>query len=174
MMDWSRKGDILFGSGLDLWTLSSAGNSQPIQLTATAFTEMQARFSPSGRWIAYTSNEFGQYEVYVQSFPKMDIKRGVSTAGGSLPRWSADGKQLYYVAPGALLMSVPITEQATSIDVGTPRSLFRTKLRQVVSIDPRILGQYDVSADGRFLMAVPDQESTPMSVILNWAPRPAR
>ncbi len=73
----------------------------------TPFVEWVAQFSPDGRFVAYCSNESGQYEVQVQPFPEGRGKWQVSTSGGGQPRWSKDGKELFYVE-GDMLIAVAV------------------------------------------------------------------
>ena len=97
---WSHDGRYLaYTSGGDVWALPLFGDPKPLRVTDTPFAEANGRISPDGRWIAYDSLESGtQSEVYIQSFPQPGRKEQVSTKGGSLPRWSADGKELFDLA----------------------------------------------------------------------------
>ena len=122
---------------------------------------------PNGRWIAYQSNESaseGQQEVYVQSFPQPGSRQQVSTRGGVVPRWSPDGRELFYLAPDLTLMSVSIESVEARPRLGPPERLFQTGLRNTEGRD------YDVAAGGRFLFNVPSSEPpvVPITVILNW------
>jgi len=168
--DWSRDGRYLaYTQRNDVWALplSGPGNAEPLRVTNTAFVESNARFSPDGRWIAYQSNESGpQGDVYIQSFPAPGIKQQVSTKGGILPRWGTHGAELFYVTPTSTLMSVSLKSAGAGLQVGTPVPLFSLPAFQSG-------GDYDVSADGRFLVHLMDTEQTPQSltVILNWAQR---
>ncbi len=71
-----------------------------------------AALSPDGRWVAYQTNESGRFEVVVQPFPDAGGNWQASTAGGAAPRWRADGKELYFLAPDATMMAVPVTAAA--------------------------------------------------------------
>ena len=103
--------------------------------------------SPDGRWLAYTSNEAAQqYDVYVASFPDMKSRRQVSSGGAAEPRWSRDGRELYFVS-GGRLMVVPVTP-GPSLQVGNPRALFSVEGYRRA----RNHQQYDVAPDGRFVM----------------------
>src|SRR5262249_34950613 len=84
----------------DIWWMSLA-DRKPQPYLATEFHESNARFSPDGKWIAYQSNETGPSEIYIAPFPPTGAKWQVSTAGGVVPRWRADGKELYFFAPGS-------------------------------------------------------------------------
>jgi len=168
--DWSRDGRYLaYTLRNDVWALplSVPGNAEPLRVTDTAFVESHARFSPDGRWIAYQSNESGtQGDVYIQSFPAPGVKQQVSTKGGILPRWGANGTELFYVTPTSTLMSVSVKSAGAGLQVAIPVPLFSLPAFQIG-------GDYDVSVDGRFLMHLMDTEQAPLSmtVILNWARR---
>ena len=80
-------------------------------------------FSPDGRWVAFETNESGRIEVVVQSFPEPFGRWPVSTRGGMWPRWSADGKELYFVVDGKMMAST-IHASGSSFEAGTPRCSF--------------------------------------------------
>src|SRR5262249_8234296 len=113
-------------TGSDLWALPLVGERKPSPVAQTTFDERGGEFSPDGRWIAYESNESGQFEVYVRSFPVGDPKSIVSKGGGTQPRWSRDGKELFYSAPDRRLMAVTVAVSAdgATIDANAPVPLF--------------------------------------------------
>jgi eukaryotic-like serine/threonine-protein kinase len=158
-------------TGLDIWALplTNSGAGKPFPYLQTQFNENQAQFSPDGRWVAYTSNEMGQDEVFVQSFPRPASKRQVSSGGGVQPRWRADGRELYYLALDQKLMAVAVKPGANP-ELGTPTPLFQTRLTAVGTAAPENRQLYDVSPDGkRFLLSLPpEQAGPPITVILNW------
>jgi Tol biopolymer transport system component len=128
------------------------------------FDENQGEFSPDGHWVAYASNESGRYEVYVQPFPGPGGKWQVSTAGGAVPVWRRDGKELFYVAPDRKLMAVAVRTGA-AFEPETAGPLFEARLRN----DPT--RHYDASADGqRFLLNMPlgEETSPPIALVQNW------
>ncbi len=129
-----------------------------------------AQFSSDGRWVAYQTDESGRFEVVVQSFPDAGGKWQVSTAGGAAPRWRADGKELYFLAPDATMMAAPVTAAGTSFAAGTPVALFPARIRGggAVATDRP---PYAVARDGRFLVnqTVADA-GAPITLILNWNP----
>ena len=104
LTDWSRDGKTLLISpqrretGQDVEVLQLDGDRKPVPLVLGPSIESFGRFSPNGKWVAYESDESGRPEVYVTSYPGASAKWQVSTEGGSKPMWSADGRQLYYLA----------------------------------------------------------------------------
>jgi eukaryotic-like serine/threonine-protein kinase len=180
--DWSRDGFLLYTknsfdskTGTDVWALPLNGDRKPFAVVQTAFEEKDAQFSPDGRWIAYQSNETGQFEIYLQRFPGPGGRQRISNAGGAQVRWRRNGRELFYVALDGRLMAVPIrfAPDGQAVDAGTPSPLFATHVGGAVSgLDRQ---QYVVSPDGqRFLMSVvpEDPNPPPIVVILNWKPRP--
>jgi len=148
------------------WDLEvySVADRKMSDFVKTDFDENQGAFSPDGRWVAYSSNESGRYDVYVQPFPGPGGKFQVSTSGGAMPVWRRDGKELFYVAADLRVMAVPVSTGAT-FEPGTPAPLFALRQRN----DPD--RHFDVSADGqRFLVAAPvgEEVSLPITLIQNW------
>ena len=164
-LDVSRDGRILlFETGDDIWSLRLDGAAKPAPFVATEFEERYAQFSPDGHWVAYTSNESGRLEIYVRAFPGGDSLVQVSANGGDLPRWSTDGKELFFFNDGKIVAA----------SVGTPGGRF-----EVTSVTPLFDCRrpdgfrrmfYDVAPDGRFLMITPDSAPgpTPLTLIVNW------
>ena len=113
-------------TGLDLWALPLAGDRKPFPVLQTPFDETSGQFSPDGRWVAYQSNESKTMQIYVRPFPGSGGQWQVSTEGGSQPRWGPDGKELFYVAPDARLMAVPIAvgADAQTLEPGARRRSF--------------------------------------------------
>jgi Tol biopolymer transport system component/tRNA A-37 threonylcarbamoyl transferase component Bud32 len=173
--DWSRDGGtVLFsqasqGSAPALWELpvTPEGNpaGQPQAYLHTQFNEQEGQFSPepNPRWVAYTSNESGQYEVYVQAFPEARGKFQVSAGGGRFPRWGPSGRELFYVSLNDKLMAAALKLGKDAVEPAAPRELFALPTPTINFIP------YDVSADGeRFLVQAPPQQASPLSVIVNW------
>ena len=124
-------------------------------------------FSPDGRWVAYTSNEGGHRDVYVEAFPASGARWQISNGGGTDPAWRKDGAELFYVAVDRNLMAVPIKTGDRSIEQGVPQRLFP------VSEGPgvELRDEYAAAADGqRFLVSQPAGQGAvaPITVILNW------
>jgi eukaryotic-like serine/threonine-protein kinase len=122
-----------------------------------------AKFSPDGRWIAYVSDETGQREIYVQPYPGPGAKSQISIDGGAEPAWSPNGRELFY-RNGDRMLAVDITTQP-AFSAGKPKLIFEGRYRRAGGQLPN----YDVAADGRFLMLKPhDQPATQFNVVLNW------
>jgi hypothetical protein len=158
-------------TGNDLWVLPLRDESKPFPFVQTPFEERAGEFSPDGRWMAYESNESGQYEIYIRSFPADGGKGVVSTRGGTQPRWRHDGKELYYIARDARLMAVSLTASADgqTMDASAPVPLFPTRLASGPAVPPG-RSQYAVAPDGRFLLntVVDESSASPITVVLNW------
>jgi eukaryotic-like serine/threonine-protein kinase len=150
---------------IDLWLLPLSGDRRPKPFVVTPSEEYGAQFSPDGRWVAYVSNESGRSEISVQAFPSPESKWQVSSAGGTMPRWRKDGRELFYLGAEGRLMAAEVS-LSPSFDSRVPTALFNVSLLQ--SPDR----QYDVSPDGtRFLVnrVSKGTQSTPMTVVLDWA-----
>jgi Tol biopolymer transport system component len=174
--DWSPDGRFLIyyipdpKSGTDLWVLP-LDTKLPFVFLKTEANELWGQFSPDGRWIAYQSNATGRYEIYIRPFSAAGAAVPVSTTGGVYPRWAADGKELYFIAPDAKMISASIRATATTIEAGPPTALFQTrKLGGGLNMIGRG-HQYDVARDGRFLINVDAEfNAPPVTLLLNWKP----
>jgi Tol biopolymer transport system component len=166
--DWSRDGKyILYARGQDLWYLMIS-DLRPTQFLKATSSLRSSRFSPDGKWVAYSSNESGRWEIYVTSFPDAHGKWQVSNAGGNQPRWRGDGKELFYLSADSKIMAVPVST-GSNFDASTPAPLFQANPREMFATSE--LFSYDVSNDGqKFLInSQLKTEMTPMSVVLNWS-----
>jgi eukaryotic-like serine/threonine-protein kinase len=147
----------------DIWMKPLDGSGEPKPFIATEFDENYGRFSPDGRWVAYSSNESGRPEVYVVPFPGPGGKWQISIAGGELPRWRGDGRELFYLAQDKTLMAVTVDAGTTAVRAGEAAPLFRTAVPTMVGYN------YAVSADGqRFLINTSVDVPPPLAVIENW------
>ena len=173
-LDWSRDGSLLLfreqspDTRWDLWVLPLEGNREPVPYIQTKFAESTGQFSPDDRWVTYVSDESGQSEIYVQPYPADGSKWQISTGGGLQPRWSADGKELFYLSADRRMMVVEVEAQET-FRPGVPSALF--DVPEFNDLRPDIFYHYDVSNDGRrFLIDVAAGESgrVPVTVVLNW------
>ncbi len=168
---WSPDGKFLLYAAydrkthMDLWLLSMSGERPPTPLLNAAHSEMQGRISPDGNWFAYSSDESGRLEVYVQSFPVPGQKWQISPDGGGDPRWSRDGRELFYVANDRHLMTVGVTSNG-AFEHGKPSPLFDTGMPPWWYAARNV---YDVARDGRFLIMAPieDDRVSPFTMIVN-------
>jgi serine/threonine-protein kinase len=157
------------GAG-DLVGIRLDGESKPVPLVATSFTELGPTFSPDGHWLAYSSNESGRNEIYVRPFPATDAGRWqVSGNGGAEPIWSADGREIFFLDPVAAMMAVPV-QTTPAFAAGAPHRLFDASF----AIDVGFHQSYTVTRDGReFLLIAPRQTGArdrPTTLVLaeNW------
>jgi Tol biopolymer transport system component len=170
--DWSSDGRILAfttttADGSQLWTTRAEQGSRPALYRQAPFVLASMQFSPDGRWIAYVSDESGQREVYVDSYPTPRSKLRISTGGGGWPKWRRDGKELYYLAPDRKVMVVAVQESPAAISVEVPRALFEGPA--VLPDETR--GQFSPNLDGtRFLFnaRVDNRRPVGLDVIANW------
>jgi len=172
--DWSEDGKFLLIqrvklSGLvngDLW-LYSLEEKKATPWLETPFVEMEGRFSPDQRWIAYVSDESGKMEVYVRGFMPPGGKWRVSSEGGSSPVWRPDGRELFYLTPDSKLMSVAVG-QGNTFDGAAPVPVFATP---GVILNLSVVAQYDVARDGQsFLMnlSTQAQEKRTITLVSDW------
>ena len=155
-------------TGVDLFALPTSGDGQEIVVTQSSGDETEGQFSPDGRWAAFVANESGRPEVFVQSFPERQGRTQVLTAGGTQVRWSADGKEIFYIAPDGRLMAASVTLGSSSPGVALPVALFQTHLATGINVVGN-KAQYAVSRDGRFLLNTAiESPSAPIVVAVNW------
>jgi Tol biopolymer transport system component/tRNA A-37 threonylcarbamoyl transferase component Bud32 len=155
--------------GYDLGMLELNGDRSPRPLIATPINEVQGRVSPNRKWIAYSSDESGRFQVYVRAFPSAANLLPISPAGGMQPEWRSDGRELFYVSSDRKLMAVPVATEGDTFSAGVPRPLLDVDLPEPTA---PFVGDYAVSADGqRFLLnSLTDQPpATPVTIVLNWA-----
>jgi Tol biopolymer transport system component len=172
--DWSRDGRyMLFGvvtpnTRSDVWAIGTA-DRKTAPILDTIHSEDYAAFSPDGKWLAFQSDESGRAEVYVQPFegtsPGTKRRWLVSSGGGGLPRWRADGAEMFYITPGGRMMAVGLHPAGGEFQFEPAQVLFQT--RPI----PNTWNLYDVSPDGqRFLLNLPLEwsSSAPITVVTNW------
>jgi hypothetical protein len=149
--------------------LALNGELSAAPLLQSEFNEVEGTLSPDGKWLAYTSDETGEEQVYVQPVPdtlrpgtpagSRGGKKRVSADGGSQPRWRGDGKELFYVDGERKLVAVDVAP-GTQFEIGPATLLLRVAVNH-----------YDVMADGtRFLViTVAETEGPlPLNLLLNW------
>jgi serine/threonine protein kinase len=181
--DWSRDGRFLIYTSTDpktqadIWYLPDPGKpgSKPVKFLATDASESQGQLSPDGRWLAYFSNQSGGLgDVFIRPFPSGSGEWKVSVNGGREPRWSRDGKELFYLErfiPKSVLMAVAIHPDASSgLQLGTPDKLF--EFQNSIGYTQQLnLFSYSPHPDGRRFLVMVDAnaETAPViSVITNW------
>jgi eukaryotic-like serine/threonine-protein kinase len=174
--DWSRDGKYVLYRALDpksnteLWIVPIGSGEKPKPFLRAAFDVTDGQFSPDGRWVAYDSNESGRVEIHVAPFPGPGGSWRISTTGGSQPRWRADGRELFYIAPDGKLMTVAVKSGPT-FEAEPPKPLFSTRPREPAYAGD--LFNYDVSADGqRFLVnnEIGQTAAPALDAVVNWAP----
>lgn len=151
-------------TGADIMILSLVGERKTKPFLVTPYQELNPMISPDGNWIAYESNESGPYEVYVTQFPASVDKILISDEGGREPRWSRDGRELYY-RNGRMTMVVAI-DAKQEIHASKPKMIFEGDFAS-----PGSTPQYDVSPDGKRFLMLKGQVSKPVkkiNVIVNW------
>jgi hypothetical protein len=124
----------------------------------------QSEFSPDGRWLAYTTRESGSPEVYVEPMPATGSRWQISAHGGAPPHWRRAGKELTYLTPDGMLMSVPLA--AGDWRRSSPVPLFRLSVPDLLGA-----GDYTVSPDGRRIVVntfISDPVVPPIDVVVNW------
>jgi serine/threonine protein kinase len=171
--DWSRDARNLLllplnrKSQRDIWVLPLDGG-KPREVIATPADERSARFSPDGRWLAYSSNDSGRFEVFVTPFPPTGAKWQISPSGGHQPQWSRDGRELFYVSPDQRIVAVSISTSRGTFVPG----------RQTVVAETRMTGwernshgsQYAFTPDGQRVLVIDAAETVrPISLVFNWA-----
>jgi Tol biopolymer transport system component len=152
-------------SGGDLWQVPLDGAAKPTLYIQAPLDQMHGNFSPDGKLVAYSSNETGRFQVYVQTFPRTDRVWQVSTTGGYEPRWRADGAEIYYLSEERKLMAVAVSPGPT---FGVPKTLFQTRVPTGVSA---YRTNFVPSRDGRrFLVNTlsGDPAPNPITIVLNW------
>jgi serine/threonine-protein kinase len=152
------------------------GDREHKLLLKEKYHEAQPMISPDGRWVAYTSNESGQNQIYVRPFPEIEGGRWqVSTTGGDSPLWSPDGREIFFRNADAVMAASLKMDPTFSVE--TPKTLFRgTYVGAVFAFGSWDFSTWDISPDGRrFLMmkelgAVASAERGPrkITVVLNW------
>jgi Tol biopolymer transport system component len=149
----------------ELWVLQLMGERKPAPYIQSESYLMCAAISPDGHWVAYSSNESGGREVFVQSFPEAGAKFQISNEGGDCPVWRNDGKELFYFGGSNRIVAVPVETKLT-FRAGTPQTLFQARLRSTTG-SPKFV----ISPDGqRLLVNQLLEESTrrPITVVANW------
>jgi serine/threonine protein kinase/Tol biopolymer transport system component len=170
--DWSPDGQFLLYTEInpktlgDLRLLPITGDRVSVPLLVTPFSESHGQFSPDGRWIAYTSNDSGQEEIYVRGV-KGNQRVRCSASGGSFSRWPKNDKELFYRSLDGRLMAVAVGNDGDRPTCDSPIPLF-----QIIEPLGAEAWPYDVSADGQHVLALTpsagDRDAAALTVIVNW------
>jgi len=142
-------------TGYDLWTYSPDLPDKPAPFLVTPFNENEGMFSPDGNRIVYQSDESGQNEIYVKPYPGPGGKWKVSNNGGERPRWSADGKEIFYRENHKAM--VARVEKGSSFSTAVPQILFDGLERS-----------FDISPDGKLFVTTRRQKARQLNLVLNW------
>jgi len=174
LSDWSSDGKfILCYAAQRIWVVPVSKDRKPwtVAVGSPESHQYAAHFSPDGKWIAYTSDETGAYEIYAIRFLDGEYKQRISDRGGAHPVWGADGRTLFYYELGrnagyvAPLMVVQINARSTGLPTSLPAPVFEPRLSGL--LDSR--NHYAVAPGGqRFLLRRPSLEPPPVTVIANW------
>ncbi|HEV8230859.1 MAG TPA: protein kinase [Thermoanaerobaculia bacterium] len=170
--DWSRDGRYLLVDrgnigASDIWAFPIADPAKAFPLVQSPFLEHSGQFSPDGKWVAYVSQHTGRDEVYVASFPSGGTRWQVSGSGGTQPRWSADGRELYFVSSSDDLTATAVDGSGPRFVVKDVRPLFRVNMYT----GPRSgMYGYDVAPDGkRFLVNdAGEAGQARVALVVNW------
>jgi Tol biopolymer transport system component/tRNA A-37 threonylcarbamoyl transferase component Bud32 len=148
----------------------SSGGEKPIPYLKSSANLINGQFSPDGKFVAYTSDESGQSEIYVQTFPASEQKWQISPSGGNFARWRRDGKEMVYLALDNRLMSVTVRQSGANLEFSTPIPLLRIS----EPIGPHAC-PYDITPDAQRILALTpntEGETANLNVLLNWQTGP--
>ena len=173
--DWSPNGQYIVFSQVDpktkydLWILRLGQQKSAFPFLQTEANESQARFSPDGNWIAYCSDESGQPEVYVQPVAKEGGKWQISTSGGMNPKWSRDGKELFYLSLDNQIMSSEV-KIGSVFEATVSKPLFAIHPYTTQRIGSQSYSAFEPGPDGRRIAVHSSLSSSPpnITVVLNW------
>jgi len=171
--DWSADGRLLMcvtydaATKFDIGAIRLGGTDRTLMpIVTTRFNDAMPRLSPDQRWLAFTSDETGRHELYVQRFPRATTKWQVSTTGGGFPAWRADGRELFFVSADQRLMAVSFDADRPNVRRGTPHPLFTLPLRIATPNSP-----YTATPDGqRFIVNAQarNPRHSAQFLVLNW------
>ena len=147
----------------DVYTLPLASDGKPAPFLKTSAYEGGAQFSPDGRLLAFTSNESGQFQVFVQLVAGSGRKQ-LAAEIGKYPRWSANSKELF-LRDGPRMLVVEVTATTAGVSISPPRQLFE---KDYDFGSGQTIPNYDVGSDGRFVMVKPESGAARLNVVLNW------
>lgn len=172
MPGWSPDGKYityLWGEGektVSLWIQPANGDGKPVAAVQPPSAQSNLnsyRVSPDSRWVAYASDESGQQEIYITSFPDGKGKWRVSTNSGAYPTWSGNGKELFFKDLTDNLFVCAVTTKGSELEVGAPQHLFH-------AASPGIGISFDATSDGKRLLVnhSEDEGQVPLQLVTNW------
>ncbi len=148
----------------DLMLLPLSGNQKPYPFLQSQFAEFDGKFSPDGKWVVFSSDKSGRYEVYVRPFERPDqFEFQVSTSGGRVGQWRSDGKELIFDSDDDRIMAVEVKAVPDGLELGAPHALF--------SEPPQSIAFTSLPNFNGFLFVVntaEEQTSLPLNLITNW------
>ena len=155
---------IVFWQNDDFWLLPLTKGAKAEEFRVSEARELFGEVSPNGRWFVYQSNDGGKGEVFVTSFPARRGKWLISEDGGMLPKWSRNGREIFYLKPDhATMFAVTVSEEGGGFRASKPNRLFSTQM---------LYGRgypFDVASDGRFLaVASSGSTTTPLTLVVDW------
>jgi serine/threonine protein kinase len=154
------------GNDSDLWLLPMSDYTKGRPFRETRFRENEPKFSPDGRWLAYSSTDSGSRHVYIENIATPGRAIQVSVKNGREPQWRGDGKEIYYHGPDRTLMAVAVDLTKDPPKIAEPQKLFDLKFR---GWDTRY--HYAAFPDGQhFIVSSPTEgsQAMPVTVVLNW------
>lgn len=152
----------------DIWYMPMKGTRSPQAFLQTPSQELYPQLNAEATYLAYESDESGQFEIYLRRFPGGTGKTRLSTRGGTAPRWGNHDRELFYVEE-TRLMSVKLTESGGKMAVGEPERVFDGS-----AVGARLLGEYNEPAyaatrDGQHFVVVQRQGTSSVIMVQNWA-----
>ena len=174
--DWSPDGRWISSGLSDIWMVSASGTDKPFAFLKTQFQEGAARFSPDGKWLAYTSNESGRFEVYVRPFhgepASAEGKIQISQNGGDFPAWRPGGGELYYMSDDRIIYAVNTKDLGRTSVAPLPARLFPACPGKGLASPPGTGVSYDYAFDThdgqRFLVNCTVEPPGRFLVLMNW------
>jgi serine/threonine protein kinase/WD40 repeat protein len=149
----------------DLYVLPLFGDRTPIPQLLSPFLKAWPEFSPDGKWLAYASEETGRLEIYVMPFPGPGGKYQVSTGGGDNPKWSSNGRQLFFSNDIGEILAADVRESGAALQLGTPREVLKAPMVGGPEVP------FAVSPDGKRLLlnqTGTDTMQLPLALVTNW------
>jgi Tol biopolymer transport system component len=155
------------GPADDIWAVPLSDPGKAFPIVETPYLERGGRFSPDGKWIAYSSREPGRDEIYVTAFPSGGAHVQVSVAGGTEPLWRRDGREIFFVSPDSRMMAAEVDGSGREFVIRGVRPLFGLNL----FTGPRLsFHDYDVAPDGqRFLVSsAGEARMQRLTLVVHW------